>query len=275
VARWIDELDLPASQARPESDVYLAFTGQLPQRLSIDSRPLDILVCYPVFTNRSSTFTTVHNPTHVSPIDIAQKKATVGDMNLLRLLPLWFASLALLESLPSVPVRAADAFGSAIVRVLRAQAGFGCEGPGVAGMDEVRRTDDGQAMGIVELGLEMYRRMGADEPRTLTEVLSFGSAGSREFAEWMIGMSMRWLANRDVLVGMAWRFMEMHEAVAQLDGDCVLLSPESNRILHAIAARERRGLEVCRNEIERDRQRMRRFQEGVAIASQAIHSCSV
>jgi hypothetical protein len=78
-----------------------------------------------------------------------------------------------------------------------------------------------------------------------------------------------------VLVGMAWRFMEMHEAVAQLDGDCVLLSPESNRILHAIAARERRGLEVCRNEIERDRQRMRRFQEGVAIASQAIHSCSV
>jgi hypothetical protein len=160
------------------------------------------------------------------------------------------------------------------VRVLRAQAGFGCEGPGVAGMDEVRRTDDGQAMGIVELGLEMYRHMGADEPRTLTEALSSGSAGSREFAEWMIGMSMRWLANRDVLVGMAWRFMEMHQAVAQLERDCALLSPESNRILYAIAARERRGLEVCRNKIERDRQRMRRFQEGVSIASQAIDSCS-
>ncbi|KAK7178308.1 hypothetical protein PSPO01_15640 [Paraphaeosphaeria sporulosa] len=159
------------------------------------------------------------------------------------LVPLWFASTALLESLPSVPVRAADTFGSALIRVLRAQAGFDIEGPGVAGMEEVRRTDCGEARGIVELGLEMCARAGIHKPRTLKEAVALGSAESAAFAEWMLWLGMRWLIYREVLVGMSWVFMGVHEEIGRLEGPDARLSGDSRKILGKIAARERRGLE--------------------------------
>jgi phage terminase Nu1 subunit (DNA packaging protein) len=73
-----------------------------------------------------------------------------------RLLPLWFAHPCLLERFVCVPARTTSLAACAVVRLLRAQAGFDIEGPGVAGMDEVRRTDAG---GLVELGLEMVARL--------------------------------------------------------------------------------------------------------------------
>jgi hypothetical protein len=273
VKRWIDELDLSASEPKPDPDVYSAFTEQSLQCSSSNPGSPNILVHYPVFTSLSPTSTTAYNPVYATSKNTICSEVVTGKLDPFGLLPLWFASLTLLESLPSVPVRAADSFGSAIVRVLRAQTGFGCEGPGVAGMDEVRRTDEGRAIGIVELGLEMCRRMGIKEPQTLTEALELGSAESRAFAEWMMGMSMRWLTNRDVLLGMAWAFMELHREIAHFEGNDALLSPESNDTLHNIAVREQRGLEYCRNEIGGDGQRTGRFQEGVAIAIQAIRSC--
>jgi hypothetical protein len=97
-----------------------------------------------------------------------------------------------------------------------------------------------------------------------------GNAESVAFSEWMVWMGMRWLEHRDVLVGMAWAFMEVHEALFEAGSDGVLLDGKSRQILKGIAARERKGLEVCKEEIYQDAQRTADFRKGVAIARKAI-----
>jgi hypothetical protein len=272
VKAWIDELGSPVQTTRPDATTYLEFTGRsTPETAAATSKELDILVDYPVFLDTpvpslvdhiSSNADLEHPPTF-----------SLQSFNITNFLPLFFTSSTLLESLPSVPVRAADTFGSALVRVLRAQTGFDNEGQGVAGMDEVRRTDDGQAIGIIELGLEMCRRAGLGEPKALKEAVAMGNKDIRELCEWMVTLGMRWVANRDVLIGMSWAFMEMHELSAEMGGDETLLSEKGREILSAIAVREKRGLEVCREVIEKDDQRKLEFCRGVAIGRVVVEAC--
>ncbi|EUC50236.1 hypothetical protein COCMIDRAFT_82773 [Bipolaris oryzae ATCC 44560] len=246
VSAWINELASPPAAAR-----------------------LDILTHYPVFRLHEHLTARLSSDLAINCVPRFEfRKLHLGS-----LLPLWFASPALLEGLPAVPVRAASTFGSAVVRVLRAQAGFSAEGAGVAGMDEVHRTDGGEAVGIVELGLELCRNAGVKQPCNLRKVVSLGGSESAAFAEWMVATSMRWLVHRDVLVGMAWAFMELHEAWAQCKGEVTLLSAKSMSILQEIAIRERKSLEVCRGEIYQDKQRRAGFLQGAAIGRRAIESC--
>jgi hypothetical protein len=272
VKAWIDELGRPTQIPLPDATAYLDFT----KRRDLDSSTIqqDILVDYPVLTTTppATTFTQLNTSTADLNIDNPPTH-TFSRLNIANFLPLWFASLTLLESLPSVPVRAADTFGSALVRVLRAQTGFDVEGLGVAGMDEVRRTDSGQAIGIIELGFEMCRRVGLNKPKSMRDVVALGDAETVAFAEWMAWMGMRWLAHRDVLVGMAWAFLEIHDMVAGWDGEHGLLDADSARILKDIAIRERAGLEVCRRDIEADEARNADFQRGVAIGRRAMEAC--
>jgi hypothetical protein len=138
-------------------------------------------------------------------------------------------------------------------------------------MDEVHRTDDGEAIGLIELGLEMYRRVGTKEPATLREAVASGNTEAVAFSEWMVWMGMRWLTHKDLLIGVAWGFLEVHEMLAE--ADVALLSEQGRRILKHIAVRERKGLEVCRAEMERDHGRRMDFQRGVAIARNAVAEC--
>ncbi|KAF2873855.1 hypothetical protein BDV95DRAFT_627644 [Massariosphaeria phaeospora] len=274
VKAWIDELGSPAQVPCSDPAVYFKFTGQSPSPpLQTATDDLDILVHYPVLSTPKPTPALLLSSPY--PVDVDNAPSfNLNNLNLSNLLPLWLTSLALLDSAPSVPVRVADTFGSAVVRVLRAQTGFCDEGPGVAGMDEVHRTDDGQAIGIVELGLDMCRCAGLDEPSTLKEAVALGNTESVAFSEWMIWMGMRWLTHRDLLVGMAWAFMEVHEAVAQVDGDVKLLSATGRRVLKEVAVRERKGLEICREDIAKDAQRRAEFCRGIAVARGAIEACS-
>ena len=82
-------------------------------------------------------------------------------------------------------------------------------------------------------------------PASLDEVVALGNAESAAFCKWMVGSSMQWLAQQDMLIGMSWAFMELHEAVARLDERQSLVSFTSARVLQTIARRERVGLEVC------------------------------
>jgi len=107
----------------------------------------------------------------------------------------------------------------------------------------------------------------------MREAVSMGNAESVAFAEWMAWMGMRWLTHRDLLVGMAWAFMEVHELVAKADGDDASLDEDARHVLKDIAAREREGLDVCWKEIKGDAQRDVDFQRGVAIARRAVHAC--
>lgn len=271
---WIDELGLNALVSDQDAKAYWDFTGQISER-NVDLRVerLDVLAHYPVLLSPENIVAPAAARLSSDPTIDCMQNPDWSILDLAKFLPLWFASPALLEALPAVPVRAANPFGSAVVRVLRAQTGFSAEGTGVAGMDEVHRTDDGQAMGLVELGLEICRNACLAQPSNLREAASLGSAESVAFSEFMVWMSMRWLAHRDWLVGMAWAFMEAHEALAKSGDQTQLLAPPSRSILQDIAARERTGLEVCRDEIWKYQQRRTDFLQGVAQGRRAVDAC--
>jgi hypothetical protein len=271
VKAWIDELGQPAQAPKPDATAYLDFTMRQDLKALADQK--DVLVDYPILSTAP--------PTPVFAVADSDAAATgscrslpLNKLNIKGFLPLWFTSSTLLEALPSVPVRAADAFGSAIVRVLRAQTGFDIEGLGVAGMDEVRRTDDGQAIGLIELGFEMCQRVGLSKPKSMGDAVSLGSADSVAFAEWTVWMGMRWLTHRDMLIGMAWAFMEMHEMIVESTFDHLVLSEEGLHVLKGIAERERSGLEVCKKEIEADEAGNAQFRTGHLIAWRALETFS-
>ncbi|EOA82288.1 uncharacterized protein SETTUDRAFT_157115 [Exserohilum turcica Et28A] len=288
-SRLISELSwegkMFGSFTEKEVGIVSAWIDELNWCRARSGRGLDLLTHYPVLcthppepaaarcVRRESNDLRIGSD--AKTLDVSASSSGVYVANLL---PLWFASPALLEALPAVPVRAATSFGSAVVRVVRAQCGFSAEGTGVAGMDEVHRTDNGLAIGIVELGLEMCRSAGVDRPSNLRgAVAAFGEhTESFLFSENMLWRAMRWRAHRDLLVGMAWAFMELHLVLAQSEG-CAgqLLSVQSRRILQAIALRERAGLEVCKLEIYGDEQRKADFSQGLAQARRAIQACFV
>ncbi|KAL1599818.1 hypothetical protein SLS60_007623 [Paraconiothyrium brasiliense] len=276
VKAWIDELGEPHQTPSYGPQIYFEFTKQSSSNCSnLGSHIPDILEQYPVLP----TLQNLPAPArllHESVIDTLANEppVDVSSIELHNLLPLWFASTALLESLPSVPVRAADTFGSALIRVLRAQTGFDIEGSGVAGMEEVRRTDSGAACGIVELGLDMCAREGLRKPQTLKEAVALGCAESAALSEWMLWMGMRWLAYRDVLVGMSWALMEVHEVIGLPGVHEAVLSDEGRATLGGIAARERSGLETCRQEFQRNDARRNDFERGIAVARRALRSVS-
>ena len=128
--------------------------------------------------------------------------------DLSKLLPLWFTTPCVLESFVCIPAKTTTITAAAVTRLLRAQYGFAVEGPGVAGMDEARRID---SAGLVELGLEMIKRSGLPEPESLKEVLENWPSG---FALQMLHWSMRPMANFGLLLGLAWAFFGLHDAVA-------------------------------------------------------------
>jgi hypothetical protein len=239
VKAWIDSI-LPRERA--SANTYSDFIGQLAQGNRVVAAH---------FWPLPDTPAAATSPAQIgfAPLQVA------------RLVPLWFASATLLENLPTIPSRVADQFGSAIVRVLRAQVGFNDEGPGVSGMDEVRRTDDGEAAGIIELGLQICFRAGLPTPGNLSDAIRLGDERGRQAARWMVALSQRWLASRDLLIGMSWAFMELHEALARSDAGASLLGTDPLALVR-IAERERRGLEVCKEEIYLDPERRVRFMEG-------------
>lgn len=272
VKAWIDELGVPVQTPLPDRNVYFDFIKQSsrpPTALALAE--LDLVVNSPVLAVPLPTPPTLD----LGDSDPPDSSLNIGRFNLNNFLPLWFTSPTLLEALPSVPVRAADTFGSSIVRVLRAQKGFDVEGLGVAGMDEVHRTFGGQSFGVVELGLEICDRADKRSPSNLKEVVNLGSPEAVKFSEWMISLSMHWSVYRDMLIGMSWAFMELHELVAGLEGDKGILSAKSARTLKAIAQRERAGLEICKGDIFGAEQRAADFKKGLAITRRAIRLLSI
>ncbi|KAH6203196.1 hypothetical protein HBI53_141210 [Parastagonospora nodorum] len=256
VKAWIDQLG--DSTPQPDATTYLAFTQR--QALPSLSDTQDILTDYPVlsplpplpkFPYRTS------NTNHPVPKNFTNKN----------FLTLFFTLPTLLTSLPSLPVRTTSSRTSSLLLVLRAQTGFLPETCGVAGMDEVRRT---AVTGLIDLGLEMMALAGFDKPANLRDVVDLGDTEFVPFAEWMVAVSMRWKERRDVLVGMAWAGMEVHEVVAREGEGC--LSAGGRELLKGIAGRERVGLEGWKREVEGDERRRREFEWGYEVMWEAVRA---
>ncbi|KAK4998329.1 hypothetical protein LTR66_002417 [Elasticomyces elasticus] len=274
VKRWIDSLGNPDF----DPHLYWSFTGReeitSKQRLG---RKQDVRCDHPVLqdtgrlldrdTPRASLegmqpqdlFSQLAAPSMVSSTTILVNRKT--DMS--TFIPLWFAHPCLLESFVSIPAKVADRTGSAIVRLLRAQSGFETEGPGVAGMDEVLRTD---AVGLVELGLEIVRNARLPEPKDLKEALEGRDEG---FAIKMLHLAMRPMQNEALLFGLSQAFGELHEAVAASD----LLSPTSRTVLQDIARRERESLMICLEELKGDDTRVAEYCRGYNLGKAEIGRC--
>lgn len=77
------------------------------------------------------------------------------------------------------------------------------------------------------------------------------------------------MQNRAMLLGLAWVFSGLHDAVAT-SGSFELLSPESKQNLGLIASRERAGLQVCLDELKSDRLLAAEFCKGVELGKEGI-----
>ncbi|OGM50935.1 hypothetical protein ABOM_000529 [Aspergillus bombycis] len=179
------------------------------------------------------------------------------------LLPLWFMHGCLLEGFVYAPALTTSEMGCAVIRILRAQMGFAREGPVAAGMDEMSRTD---SPGIVEMGLELMRRLELPSPGNITDILQ---AYPSAFAERMNRYAMAPVANLPLLLGILLAFIELQEKVVISD----LLSPETSDRLADIVLRERDSLQVCCTELEQDRGQYATFCSGYQMGRANVDSC--
>ena len=258
VKGWIDSL------ADPNPQLYWSFIGKPEITQDQVFGEQDICVDYPVFlpaTVNDNSISPIKFPTFPpSNLDFTVKLPAT--LNMTKLLPLWFTHPCLLESFVCVPFKTTTKTASAVVRFLRAQIGFDMEGPGVAGMDEVRRTE---SIGIVELGLEMTRRSGLSEPTCLKDVLS---SWPSDFALQMLHWSMRPMANAGLLLGLAWAFVDLHDSMVSSP----LLSATSREVLRQMVCRERDSLTVCLEELKDDEARYADFCKGYSLGRSEIES---
>ena len=263
ICRWIDTLK-PESESR----LYWQFTQRqpvTPQEAVADLRDPASHHPYVPASNAASILHTFesHMTTNacqgfdLSGCDALTEHPPLNTISCDRLpdvIALWFAHISLLENTINTPSRTADPVHLSILRLLRAQAGFGTESDIVAGMDEVRRDS---CTSLVDIGLELTQKLSRiainAKPQTLKQVfLLVASHGqgweSFRFANDMLQWSARPSANLGFLLGLALAFVEFKHAVLRAHD---LLAPSSRLLLKDIVARENRSLEECSQELQR------------------------
>jgi hypothetical protein len=248
IKQWINSM---RKSEMPSDEVYYNFTGI--DRKTLRNKQFDHLTQHPVFIACDSLQDFLSTSSAQTSYALqSTKSAQLLDYflcqdNVKQLLPLWFASSSLLENFPNVPTHVSNKAGSAVVRILRAQYGFLEDGDGVAGLDECTRTNNGQAIGLIELGVEICRNTGLEKPRTIAAVLSWPPDHLKQFAIWMISISARPLEFGDVLFGLTLAFIELHELVHHRSSNC--LSKKSMLLLQNIIKSERQNMNVIMQEL--------------------------
>jgi Iron-containing redox enzyme len=258
VKKWIDAF----TSSTPDFRSYWSFVGkdEVPSEQVFQRQ--DICLDYPVLSavQLPGAATTPTTP-NLSNINIPIQIGLTPSLN--KFLPLWFAHQCILESFITIPFKTANPAASAVLRVLRAQYGFAAESSIVAGMDEVRRFD---SAGVVEMGLEMMQQAGLPEPGCLRDVVE---GRESQFAIQLLHLSMRPMQNRAMLLGLAWAFSALHDALAASES-FELLSPETKKNLGLIASRERAGLSVCLDELKSDEAQTAEFCKGFELGREEI-----
>jgi hypothetical protein len=160
--------------------------------------------------------------------------------DLSKLIPLWFASLGLLENFVCVPSKVANNRSCAILKVLRAQHGFREETEGVSGMDESLRSG---RVDLIDIGLHLMEKAGLQRPQSVNEVLQEPNA---TFARELATLAVRPEEHASVLIGFSCAFTELH--LAMVDS----VSSTLQDTLQQIASREQRGLEEWLTTLQKD-----------------------
>jgi hypothetical protein len=265
VRSWIDSLS-----NLPDPDLYWTFVGR--EKVSSDQQLRDLNVCrdYPVFST-----TPKPDELRLEPLSMAELNAPVAsskDFDLEALVPIWFAHSSVLEGFVTTPARTMGTSASALVQVLRAQYGFRAEAEGVAGTDEYKRSD---CIDIVDIGLDLASRSGSFPHSTSSLEDLLENVSTETFAE-IVDLSMRPIEHREVLLGMAWAFMNLHELLAAgSDKDeKETLSQPMKMALGEMAVREKAGLQVCLIELSGDEAGFAKFCAGYRLSRDMFASCS-
>lgn len=259
VRSWIDSLN-----SSPNSDIYWQFTGRDFKSSSEALQSRDIRCDYPVLY--AATPSIRQHPPLMSMADLQTPINWTGSLSIEALIPLWFAHASLLEGFVATPYRTITPAASAVIHILRAQYGFLAEGEGVADIDEYTRSD---CTDLVGLGREMMASANIPSSTCIKDVLDPNKHSS---AIEMLHFSMRPVEHKEVLLGMTWAFVALHELIASPAYEHVL-SRESGIALKMIAAREKAGLEICLAEISNDRASFEKFCDGFSSAHQKIAAC--
>ncbi|KAK4219482.1 hypothetical protein QBC37DRAFT_272989 [Rhypophila decipiens] len=191
------------------------------------------------------------------------------NIDMTKLLPLWFAQMSLLQSLISIPARSATQAGCAVLRFLRAQEGFEIEGSAVAGTDETMRRN---VIGILELGLEMTEAVGLTMPGSLADAINEWPS---EAAVTMLHLAMLPKRSAGLLIGITWAFVDMHDSLCSGDGKSCFryLSQTSHGALREICRRERDSLAQYVENMEPDSTHPREIWKGYTWGRRQIQSC--
>ena len=178
-----------------------------------------------------------------------------------KLLPLWLTHTCLLQGFASIPYRTTNEIDCAVIRILRAQAGFDVESCCVAGMDEVWRSS---GLGIISMGLDMMQ--------CTTNITSLEDVLARwpcDFAVEMIQLSMRPIRHRYLLIGMAAAFVRLHTWLCQSE----ILKSSHRAVLRGIAEREEEAMEIIWRHVEGDKHRHAESLKGYDMAQKEIAQC--
>ncbi|OAQ93982.1 ABC transporter [Purpureocillium lilacinum] len=256
VKDWIDSL-VPAG---PET--YQTFTGHLGTPESSERSSLPSAKDARSFAD---IFASMDEAIELD-LPLAPLALDPSDINVGKLLPLWFAQAGLLDFAVSVPWYVADDVGCAIVRTLRAQYGFLPEPTGVDGVDEMRRDD---SIDLIDIGNDLLCRHDPDcaQPSCMSDVLKRWPS---PFAEAMLAAAQRPRELGWVLLGMAQAFTRLHDVVA---ASYTLLSSPKREALGKIAAREQEGLKACTDTISSGSPQDRDFRKGYQLGVKQIMSC--
>lgn len=265
IKRWIDSLGAPKSS----TSRYWSFTQRDEMTSGEIFRNQDNSVNYPVFlpitVDNFAATPIASSASAIAPLDFRLAVEETSSLCISSFLPLWFTHSCLLESFISVPFKTITKRGSLVIQVLRAQQGFDIEGPIVAGMDEVCRSN---TVGIVELGQEIMKSHGLKEPESLKEVLR---EWHDDFALAMLDLSVRPIANEGLLLGLARAFVDLHDITAASR----LLSAPSRAILRQIACREQEVLDICAQDLKVDEVQYTEFVRGYRLGRAEIERCFV
>ncbi|KAI1111771.1 hypothetical protein F5Y14DRAFT_442993 [Nemania sp. NC0429] len=265
VGDWIDSLP-------PLEQVYWRFTGRDKLNSADIFKGRDITADYPVFpilpSPISRTTEVVYSTTDIPGFvqqakTQLQHKMRLGKIDMKRLLPLWFAQTALLEGFISVPSKTASVFGCAIIRFIRAQNGFSCEGHGVQGKDGFLEAPTG----IHEIGLEMAKSQGLEEPASLQDMLKRWPCS---FALDLLKLSVYPETQTATLLGLARAFVVLHDTLTSCPR---LLSDRSKVVLNGIAERETNSLLICLEELDHIGFCAMDFLDGFHRGTAAIEEC--
>lgn len=261
IEQWIN------SMGEADTKLYWRFINNsaIPSNQALHDQ--DIRVHHPVIQPLPPNSLLAQQPPLTYPLPPLESTSidATGILNLPKLLPLWFTHPCLLEHFICIPAKTTTLIASSVIRVLRAQSGFGPEGPIVAGMDAVCQD---QRIGLVELGLQMVQTSGFAEPRSLKEVLDTWES---EFGLLMLHLCKRPIEHASLLLGLAMAFVDLHDTVAQ--SPTLLSEPGSRRVLAEIARRERESLNICLVDVRATQPQFADFHRGYYLGREQIEKC--